>query len=160
MGQEERPPALPHPQAPSPLRLSPPPSSPAAAPPSPPPWSHSLPKTNGSSFLPIHHCSRAHPLAAAPPSCPQPHRPCSGTGSIDQRPICRLSHLGSPDSGRQSCCWLGQPEAKGEMKLPHPPGRGAKARAQRGRWLEAQSQPSPARGCYSASTRAKQKVSP
>lgn len=79
-----------------------------------------FPKTNGSFFLPIHHCSWAHPLAAAPPSCPQPHRPCSGTESIDQRPICRLSHPGSPDSQRQSCCCPGQPKAKGEMKLPRP----------------------------------------
>lgn len=79
-----------------------------------------FPKTNGSFFLPIHHCSRAHPLAAAPPSCPQPPRPCLGMGSIDQRPICRLSHPSGPDSRRQSCCWPGQPGAKGRRKLPHP----------------------------------------
>lgn len=118
-----------------------------------------FPKTNGSFFLPIYHCSQAHPLAAAPPSCPQPHRPCSGTESIDQRPICRLSHPGSPDSGRQSCCWPGQPEAKGEMKLPCP-GLGPRPgpRLGAGGW-RGQGKPSPVRGCTLGSSRAKWKAS-
>lgn len=45
-----------------------------------------FPKTNGSFFPPIHHCSWAHPLAAAPLSCPQPHVLAQGRGPLIRGP--------------------------------------------------------------------------
>ena len=140
----------PSPHSPSPLATLPSP---------PPPGVTHFPKTNGSFFLPIHHSSQAHPLAAAPPSCPQPHRPCSGTGSIDQRPICRLSHPGSPDGRRQNCCWPGQSEAKGEMKRPAQDWRPRPGPPLGGVGWRGQSKSSPARGYYPGSSRAEWKVS-
>lgn len=52
------------------LSLLPPP--PSKCPPFSHSRTHSLPKTNGSFFLPIHHGFQAHPLANTPPSCPGP----------------------------------------------------------------------------------------
>lgn len=67
--------------------------------PPPPPWSPSLPETNGSFLLAIHHCSQAHPLAAAPPSRPSPTVLAGGRGPLIRDPSAACHLLAALTAG-------------------------------------------------------------